>query len=70
MEGAIREPKKIDSFFGSDKLLMTEIKSERPYNDPCCLIHNDASGSIFFAYKLVFFVGEDIGDLITLKSNL
>ena len=31
-EGAICEPKKINFFFGSDKLLMTEIKSKQAYN--------------------------------------
>ena len=32
VEGAICEPKKINFFFGSDKLLMIEIKSKRAYN--------------------------------------
>ena len=32
VEGAICETKKINFFFGSDKLLMTEIKSKQAYN--------------------------------------
>ena len=32
VEGAICEPKKINFFFGSDKLPMTEIKSKQAYN--------------------------------------
>ena len=32
VEVAICKPKKINFFFESDKLLMTEIKSERAYN--------------------------------------
>ena len=32
VEGTICEPKKINFFFGSDKLLMTEIKSKQAYN--------------------------------------
>ena len=31
VEGAICEPKKINFFFRSDKLLMTEIKSKQAY---------------------------------------
>ena len=30
--GTICEPRKINFFFGSDKLLMTEIKSKQAYN--------------------------------------
>ena len=32
VEGTICEPKKINSFFSSDKLMMIEIKSEQAYN--------------------------------------
>ena len=32
VEVAICKPKKINFFFGSDKLLMTEIKSKQAYN--------------------------------------
>ena len=32
VEGTICEPKKINLFFGSDKLLMIEIKSKLAYN--------------------------------------
>ena len=31
-EVSVEEPKKINFFFGSDKLLMIEIKSKRAYN--------------------------------------
>ena len=33
VEGAICEPKKINFFFGSDELLMIEIKSKQAHND-------------------------------------
>ena len=71
VEGAICEPKKINFFFGSDKLLMIEIKSKRAYNKLMLVTrwHNQ-NGSNFFGYEfflvvvvVAVVVGENIDDL-------
>ena len=69
VEGAICEPQKINLFFGSDKLLMIEIKSKRAYNTLMLVTRwHNRNGSIFFGYEfflvvVVVVVGENIDDL-------
>ena len=70
VEGAICEPKKINFFFGSDKLLVIEIKSKRAYNKLMLVTSwRNENGSNFFGYEfflvvvVVAVVGENIDDL-------
>ena len=62
MEGAICEPNKINFFFGSDKLLMTEIKSEQAYKHVGDTRWHYQNWSIR-DISWFFFVGENIDDL-------
>ena len=68
VEGAICEPKKINFFFGTDKLLMIEIKSKRAYNHVGAWYSmTQSKGKYFFGYNLflvvVVVVGENIDNL-------
>ena len=68
VEGAICEPKKINFFFGPDKLLMIEIKSKRAYNHVGAWYSmTQSKGKYFFGYNLflvvVVVVGENIDNL-------
>ena len=69
VEGAICEPKKINFFFGSDKLLMIEIKSKRAYNHVDAWYAMTQSKWKYFFLDMSFFlvpvvvVGENIDDL-------
>ena len=61
----ICEPKKINFFFGSDKLLTTEIKSEQGYNYvDAWNAMTQSKWKFFFGYEffLVVVVGENIDD--------
>ena len=65
--GTICEPKKINFFFGSDKLLMIEIKSEQAYNHvDAWYVMAQSKWKFFFGYEfsvVVVVVGENIDDL-------
>ena len=68
VEGAICEPKKINFFFGSDKLLMIEIKSKRAYNTLMLVTRwHNRNGSIFVGFEfflvVLVVIGENIDDL-------
>ena len=69
VEGAICEPKKINFFFGSDELLMIEIKSKRAYNhvDAWYAMTQIKMEAFFldvsFFLVVVVAVGENIDDL-------
>ena len=68
VEGAICEPKKINFFFGPDKLLMIEIKSKRAYNHVDAWYAMTQSKWKYIFWIWVFFlvvvvVGENIDDL-------
>ena len=57
VEGAICGPKKINFFFGSDQLHMTEIKSKRAYNTLMLVTQwRNQNGSIFFGFEFFFIV--------------
>ena len=57
VEGAICEPKKINFFFGPDKLLMIEIKSKRAYNHVDAWYAMTQSKWKYFFLDMSFFFG-------------
>ena len=68
VEGAICEPKKINFFYGSDKLLMIEVKSKQAYNhvDAWYAMAQSKWKDIFWIwvfFLVVVVVGENIDDL-------
>ena len=68
VEGAICEPKKINFFYGSDKLLMIEVKSKQAYNHVDAWYAMTQSKWKYIFWIWVFFlvvvvVGENIDDL-------
>ena len=67
VQGAICEPKKINFFVGSDKLLMIEIKSKQAYNHvDAWFAMTQSKWKYFFGYEFFFVVvvvGENIDDL-------
>ena len=69
VEGAICEPKKINFFFGSDKLLMTEIKSEQANNHVgawYAMVQSEWK-YLWDISWFFFFVGENIDYLNAMK---
>ena len=64
VEATICEPKKINFFFGCDKLLMIEIKSKQPYNHvDVWYAMMQSKWKLFFGYEfflVVVVVGENI----------
>ena len=71
VEGAIFEPKKINFFLGTDKLLMIEIKSKRAYNHVGAWYSmTQSKGKYFFGYNLFLVVAVVVGENIdSLKFN-
>ena len=55
VEGAICEPKKINFFYGSDKLLMIEVKSKQVYNHVDVWYAMTQSKWKYFFWIWVFF---------------
>ena len=55
-EVSVEEPKKINFFFGSDKLLMIEIKSKRAYNHVDAWYAMTQSKWKFFFFWFEFFL--------------
>ena len=56
VKGTICEPKKINLFFGSDKLLMIEIKSKWAYNHVDAWYAMTQSKWKFFFFWFEFFL--------------
>ena len=55
-EVSVEEPKKINFFFGSDKLLMIEIKSKRAYNHvDAWYAMTQSKWKFFFFFDMSFF---------------
>ena len=67
VEGAICEPKKTNFFFGSDKLLMIEVKSKQAYKYvDAWFAMTQSKWKYFFGYEffvVAVVVGENIDDL-------
>ena len=67
VEEAIYEPKKIDFFFGSDKLLLIEVKSKQAYyHAESWIAMTQSKWKYFFGYEffvVVVVVGENIDHL-------
>ena len=67
VEGAICEPKKINFFYGSDKLLLIEVNSKQAYNHvDAWYAMTQSKWKFFFGYEfflVVVVVGENIDDL-------